>query len=639
LEPTTSTSLRSRLAHALARGRRFVAEHPFGTALVCWFAAKQALALLPVTLVTGESIKPNFLFACLATSLWIIPWALVLGRRLQLLSVALASLALGFVAHANVLYFRQFSDLLSWASLRYAGQAEAVGDAITGLMHPLDALYWLDGVILFALAFRIPDPIARRQTRLPLRTAAALALSGLALFAAVFLTTRRTKKMHGGHTALASTLGPIGYHLYDGATYVFRSVRRWAPSDETKAAVKQRFVASPIPPGPTPLTGSQRGRSVIFVQLESTQSFPIGMTMAGRPVTPRFDALAKESVVFPRFHSQIGQGTTSDAELLVNCSLYPARTGSVYYDHADKDLRCLPELLREHGYATVAMHGNRPDFWNRALMYPAVGFDRFESIEDFRPGERIGLGLNDRDFFVQAVEKLQRTPEPFYAFLITITNHTPYAFPNLPRELDVGPWEGTMLGDYLQAIRYQDEALGLFVDELRRAGLLDRVVLVLYGDHQGLMHERAPEAASQLGLDPGRGDALFSFERRVPLLLRLPGEPGRAIERPVGQLDLGPTLLDLLGLEPRHRFQMGRSLFAEPARPVVFPNGSALDAELFFQGNDAALGRPGCFDYVSGEAVDRARCDGLKAHAEAELQVARDLYECDLVPWLLQGAP
>ena len=67
-------------------------------------------------------------------------------------------------------------------------------------------------------------------------------------------------------------------------------------------------------------------------------------------------------------------GTGSDAELLAGCSLYLLETGAVFTERYDVDFRCLPELLREAGYHTVAMHANWPNFWNRDRMYPAMGY-------------------------------------------------------------------------------------------------------------------------------------------------------------------------------------------------------------------------------------------------------------------------
>ena len=116
----------------------------------------------------------------------------------------------------------------------------------------------------------------------------------------------------------------------------------------------------------------------------------------------------------------------------------------------------------------------------------------------------IGLGLSDKEFFRQSIEKIQTIStehEKWYGLLIMLSNHTPFSdvekygeFPvdikeNVTLEdgtveTKVYPYmEGTKLGNYFKSIHYADSALGELLTGLDEKGLLDNTIVVLYGDH------------------------------------------------------------------------------------------------------------------------------------------------------------
>jgi phosphoglycerol transferase MdoB-like AlkP superfamily enzyme len=169
---------------------------------------------------------------------------------------------------------------------------------------------------------------------------------------------------------VASRMGLINYHLFDIGNYAGRLARRSVPSG---AAVKQvnTWFAGHRPPTPAtaPGFGVAKGKNVIMVQVESLQAFTMGLTVGGQEVTPNLNRVARESMNFTDFYSQTGQGVTADADLLGNCSVFPTRTGAIYYDYAGNDFRCMPRVLKDYGYATAAMQGMPPDFWNLASVY------------------------------------------------------------------------------------------------------------------------------------------------------------------------------------------------------------------------------------------------------------------------------
>jgi lipoteichoic acid synthase len=596
---------------------------------VAWLVAKQLLWSPPLQ---GDApVRWSAVAASVAVALLVLGLAVRLRGRAQLVALALADGALTAVHHVHLLYHRQFSELASVAALAFAAQATQVGGAIAALMHPSDVLLWADVAALALVA-----ALAREGPRsAPRRHANALALSGALLFTLTALPLldrplTGPRRLGVSRGEVAAELNVIGYQLFDVATFARRRLDRSGRASLPEALAYHRERARPS----GPLTGTQRGRNVIVVQLESFQAFAMGRRVGGAPVTPRLDRLARESLTFTHAFSQIRQGTTSDAELLAGCSLYPLETGAVFTERYDADFRCLPELLREAGYATVAMHANWPNFWNRDRMYPAMGYERFLSIRDFDRGPVIGLGLSDARFVEQAAERLSALPEPFYAVLVTLSNHAPFVDPNLPRTLALGALEGTEVGDYLNSARFTDAALGTFVDRLRASGVLERSVLVVYGDHHGVT--RRASGTALLGLPETRADVWLLHEARVPLLVRLPyGRHAEVRHAPAGQVDVAPTIADLLGLPSVRTFFHGASLVSGPARPVILPDGSAVSEALVWLGAERRWGSPACLDAPTGEPVAPERCDALADHAARELAVSRAEVNQDLFRWML----
>jgi phosphoglycerol transferase MdoB-like AlkP superfamily enzyme len=600
--------------------------------LGAWIVAKQLL--WSPSFQGGAPVAPGAVVASAAVALVVVGVSSRLGGRPQLVLLAALGAALSALHQVHLLYHRQFSELASVAALSFASQVPQVGGAVAALFRPGDLLLWTDVAALAAVvALGAGRALPARR-----RAARALVAAGALLFALPALPLLDRPLTGPRHQALtraevAASLNVIGYQLFDTATYVRRRLDRSGRGSLPEALAYHRARTAPA----GPLSGSERGRNVVVVHLESVQGFAVGRVLDGVPVTPTLDRLARQSLAFARAYTQVGQGTSSDAELLAHCSLHPLETGAVFTDRYDVDLRCLPEVLRDRGYHTVSMHANWPNFWNRDRMHPAMGYERFLSIRDFDGSPVIGLGLSDLRFAEQAAERLAATPEPFYATLITLSNHAPFDDPNLPRTLPLGPFAGTEVGTYLDSVRFTDAALGVLVGRLRASGLLDRSILVVYGDHAGL--GRRATGTALLGLPEHRPDVWLHHELHVPLLVRLPGGRAAALrDEPVGQVDVAPTIADLLGVAREGTFFHGRSLVSEGPSPVVLPEGSAVSEELVYLSRARRWGPPGCVDARTGAPVDEARCAPLAEHAERELAVSRAAVNQDLFRWMLAGS-
>ena len=343
-------------------------------------------------------------------------------------------------------------------------------------------------------------------------------------------------------------LGLYGFQLQD---LMGRMRRSWLlptlSAQEVDAAVAWFEARSALRSGAGPHFGAAAGRNLLVVQAEALQRFVIGLEIEGREITPRLNSLLDSALFFSRVQDQTDQGRSSAADFVNLTSLLPVGE-SVAYDYPSNSYTTFAGVLAERGYATLSAIPFRRSFWNRHVTMPSYGFQTTLFGPDFEPGERIGWGLNDRDFLLQMLERLPGLPRPFCAFLMPLSLHYPYGhFPQELKRIDLGRWEGTALGNYLHGMNFFDRAVGELLDGLERSGLLAETLVVVWGDHgSGLQRPETRDLAERFF---GGFERLHRFRLdRVPVIVLAPGAdiPRGEIQRVAGQVDLAPTLLALL---------------------------------------------------------------------------------------------
>ena len=316
--------------------------------------------------------------------------------------------------------------------------------------------------------------------------------------------------------------------------------------------------------------GLAEGRNIFIIQVEAMQNFLIGAEYEGQELTPTLNALiGNDSFYFKNYYYQIGGGNTCDAEFAVNNSLFAPESEAAYVKFTTNDYYGLPFLVKDNGYSgAYAFHGYDGIFWNREAAYPYQGFDDYTSLEDFDATSNIdevdspfGMGISDREFFRQSLEKIKTYEEPFYSFMITLSSHYPFALPMKARHISLKPDdEATLFGLYIQSINYFDGALGEFIENLKAAGLYDNSIIVIYGDHYALTNTD-PAISTRVEAMLGRDYTIFDVFN-VPCIIHIPSMgKSETIDTAGGHVDLLPTLLCLLGIENDKAVMFGQNLF------------------------------------------------------------------------------
>ncbi len=492
--------------------------------------------------------------------------ALLLAGRARTAYLVGADVLVTTVLLADLLNVRASGRLLSLHMVAAAGSFEGLSSSVLAMFRWSDALLYADLLLLLGLAVTARWRTARPRAvvpRLRPRTVALVAAGAVLAFVGQVMM----QSSDPGLRVVA--LSPLGAHAHEAYDELVDTNRELEPGERRRVAdwMARNAAYLEVAPENADLVGLLEGRDVYLVQFESLEEVVLGSAPFGQEVTPTLNGWAEESLVFDHVVQQVRDGSSSDGELLMVGGVYPVQQGAAFMRFPDnRGYPSLPKLVAGEGYHPVALHGDAETFWNRDRVFPHLGYERYVGEEDFAlGGTQIGLGLADSDLFDQALHELERVPQPRFMHLITTTSHTPWELPERLQALDLPDDDAT--SRYLQTVHYTDAELGRFAGELEDRGLLERSAIVVVGDHQG-PHRYLPDDEVWIGDNGGR----------VPFMVYVPGMDGRRISTPGGQVDVLPTLAQLLGV-PQDRYAgrvMGRTLLGPTTGSAVTSEGEVL---------------------------------------------------------------
>ena len=440
--------------------------------------------------------QPIFPIANALPGLLLATLLLVLSRR-PLLSFGLAFLLQALLYAVNALKLSNLNTPLMPADFRMLGQLRRGGLKLLGSYLPASPWPYLALAVALAvivLAWRMERPLFARRTR-GKRLVSGLAL--VLLLGTLLAGLPGWMKIYGGrhlwlepwsasataeHSGLVSSL--VMFHLHQGharrkpdAAAAQQLIQRTDP------AVRERLQA-PAHGGEMP--------DIVVVQSESFFDPSIMNGFQDADLTPNLHRLAAQGESGALHVPTYGGGTIrTEFEFLTGLSLrYFDDLQFPYLQMNHKVVPSLVRALRSHGYATVALHGNDPGFWNRNTAFRAIGFDRFVSRSSFPADAAMdGQYMADRAMTDEIMAQLKNAGPPQFLFAISIEAHGPYdvapadtaARDAIPVPEGVTGKNKLELQNYLYHLRHADAELGRLADLLAHR---ERPTLLLfYGDH------------------------------------------------------------------------------------------------------------------------------------------------------------
>ena len=412
-------------------------------------------------------------------------------------------------------------------------------------------------------------------------------------------------------------------------------------------------------------TGILEGMNVIFVHMESMQEFLMDLEFNGQAVTPTVRKIASEGMFFPHFYPQISVGTSSDTEFTLNTSLMPANSGTVFVSYYNRTYVSIPKLLKEKGYYTFSMHGNKAEMWNRSKMHPQLGYDDMYFYDSFNVTEEntVGLGINDYAFFEQAMpilRKIENEHQNYMGTIITLSNHSPFNDVEKYGEYDLAIHrqvtnpetgevseeiddylDGRKMGNYIRSAHYADLALGQFIDYINNDELFNNTVFVFYGDHEAKLSKSEFSYLYNYDKETGKvkdeddeGYLDYDYyaaelDKNTPLIIwtknaKIRKKINKEVPYYMGMYDILPTLGNMMGFSSK--YALGHDIFnIKGDNIIIFPNGNFLTSKALYN-NSTGLYLP-----LQNVELESDYIEKNKEYTEQYLDMSNNIIVHDLI--------
>lgn len=501
-------------------------------------------------------------------------YALTRCRWAQIVVMALLDVLLV----ANLMYFRTYYSAIPASSYLEAGNLADFKASVTDSLRWADIVLPLITIATAVMAFRYKTTKRQPLTAVLKWWAAPLAgfallLTGVNLckggFHKSLRSVRQSAYLCSADAPIFSVFGCIWYDITDAAE----------PITPEKQAEIERWLASQPKHQPADSVTEKRS-NLLIVFAESLESWVLEKKVDGKEITPCLNSLLKEksTLYAPNVLTQVKGGRSIDAQLMICSGLLPLMSGtysSLYYDNTFYTLqKAMRGLKHSRSYLLTI---DKVSTWNQGAVARSFGTDTIISYHDFKMTEAFGTHkrIGDASFFQQCREKIERGEvwkpgESVYMQFVTYSGHAPFKLPDHLRTITFPASIPEKAADYMTTVHYTDKAIGDFVAYLKTLPQYKETIVVIVGDHEGLASYRQ----ELVGNPACRG--LVSDKQLTPFIV-LNSPVGMRYDKFMGQIDIYPTLLNLMQLDAYRWHGLGQSILDPRKQGVAV--GSVMNVE------------------------------------------------------------
>lgn len=501
-------------------------------------------------------------------------YALTRCRWAQIVVMALLDVLLV----ANLMYFRTYYSAIPASSYLEAGNLADFKASVTDSLRWADIVMPLITIATAVMAFRYKTTKRQPLTAVLKWWAAPLAgfallLTGVNLckggFHKSLRSVRQSAYLCSADAPIFSVFGCIWYDITDAAE----------PITPEKQAEIERWLASQPKHQPADSVTEKRS-NLLIVFAESLESWVLEKKVDGKEITPCLNRLLKEksTLYAPNVLTQVKGGRSIDAQLMICSGLLPLMSGtysSLYYDNTFYTLqKAMRGLKHSRSYLLTI---DKVSTWNQGAVARSFGTDTIISYHDFKMTEAFGTHkrIGDASFFQQCREKIEcgevwKPGESVYMQFVTYSGHAPFKLPDHLRTITFPASIPEKVADYMTTAHYTDKAIGDFVLYLKTLPQYKETIVVIVGDHEGLASYRQ----ELVGNPACRG--LVSDKQLTPFIV-LNSPVGMRYDKFMGQIDIYPTLLNLMQLDAYRWHGLGQSILDPRKQGVAV--GSVMNVE------------------------------------------------------------
>jgi len=309
--------------------------------------------------------------------------------------------------------------------------------------------------------------------------------------------------------------------------------------------------------------------NIILIVIESLNESALHKTNdAGVHYLPYLRELRNNSVYVDPFYANSVQ--TAKGHFATFFSVIPSLTGKVFSRYKDIRLNSIATTLAETGYKTVYFGAHKSkNFDNNHDFLTTHGFQQFETVRPYLTEDdltnRLRWGVEDSVFFTRFFDWFDTQPQdpghPYFIALTTIANHFPFnAVPENRRALYKDP--NHLKEHYANSVHLVDKGIKTFFEQLKTRGTPSNTIVIITGDHSFPMGEHG-----NYHLEAGYHEESF----RIPFYLIWDGvlKP-QTIKRAHSQMDIAPTILDLINYDPPQHNIQGESIFKPTKQKPIY---------------------------------------------------------------------
>ncbi len=342
-----------------------------------------------------------------------------------------------------------------------------------------------------------------------------------------------------------------------------------AEEDDKQLRAMHQYFSSAEPTTQNEFTGMYKGYNLVWIVAEAFSTLALDETH-----TPTLSKMAGEGFVFENFYNPVWGVSTSDGEYVTSTGLLPKSGVWSYYRSAGNEMPFgFGNMFNELGYVSHAYHNNTYTYYNRDQSYPNMGYIY----------KGVGNGLEVTKQWPQSdVEMITASlpdyigAERFMTYYMTVSGHMNYSFiGNMmankhKNEVTDLPYSEPARA-YIACQMEFDKAVELLIDELDKAGVLDRTVIVISGDHYpyGLEMPQLEE------LNGGPIEKDFELHQSTLIIWNAQTETVK-VDKYCSSLDIMPTLCNLFALPYDSRLVIGRDILSDSKPLVIFNNRSFI---------------------------------------------------------------